>query len=370
MTGFQVFRYTLIVLGTVALAALFVATLDVWIVLWLAILIASALRPSIMRLKDWGISQNVAIPIVYGGVLTISLVLLLLVVPPVVNQLVRYLQNDNLLVIRILSTQRWVEGVLGSITGSPVTLGFDLDQISLVVDRFVRALEITAPTLIGDIGGFLGNLVLIFVMGIYWINSRERVASFLVDLVPMGRQAQTRAILDEIEVGLGAYVRGIVLVSVIVGFLSFVAMAILNATGIVNIPNAGSLSFFYGLATAIPIIGGLIGVAAATGLALLSSPAAAAAVLIITFVLQQVENYYVSPRIMSSSTRFDEILVIVFIAAGFTLNGLMGGMIAIPLAATAAILLNHLIILPHKASVTPTRIDGGIVLPNSDMANR
>ena len=123
MTGFQVFRYTLIVLGTVALAALFVATLDVWIVLWLAILIASALRPSIMRLKDWGISQNVAIPIVYGGVLTISLVLLLLVVPPVVNQLVRYLQNDNLLVIRILSTQRWVEGVLGSITGSPVTLG-------------------------------------------------------------------------------------------------------------------------------------------------------------------------------------------------------------------------------------------------------
>lgn len=370
MTGFQVFRYTLIVLGTVALAALFVATLDVWIVLWIAILIASALRPMIMRLRQWGVSQSLSILLVYGGVLLTSLLVLLLVVPPVINQLVRYLQNDNLLVIRILSTQRWLEGVLGSITGSPVTLGFDIDQISAVVDKFVRALEVTAPTLIGDIGGFLGNFVLIFVMGIYWITSRERVTVFLVDLMPMGRQAQARAIMDEIEVGLGGYVRGIVLVSVIVALLSFAAMVAVNALGIVNIPNPASISFFYGLATAIPIVGGLIGVAAATGLALLSSPAAAAVVLIITFLLQQVENYYVSPRVMASSTKFDEILVIVFIAAGFTLNGLTGGLIAIPIAATAAVLLNHLVILPRKASVTPTRIDGGIVMPNSDMVNR
>lgn len=366
MTGFQVFRYTLIVLGTVAGVALIAATLDVWIVLWVAILIASALRPPIERLKRWGFSQGAAIATVYGILLISSLALLLLVLPPIINDFSRYLSNDMLLVNRIDNGQRWIERTLTDITGRTVDLGFSRDEIAEVVDDFIRRIEVTAPTLIGDVGGFLGDLVLIIVMGIYWVTSRTRAEEFLVDLLPMGRQAQARAILDEIEVGLGGYVRGLVLVSVIVGGLSFVCMFAVDALGIARIPNAASLAFFYGLATAVPIIGGLIGVVAATGLAFLTSPAAGVAVLIITFLLQQLENYYVSPRIMSSSTKFDEILVIVFIAAGFTLNGLMGGLIAIPLAATAAILLNHLVILPRKAQVVPSKVEGGIVLTGNE----
>ena len=182
--------------------------------------------------------------------------------------------------------------------------------------------------------------------------------------MPIGRQAQARGILDEIEVGLGGYVRGIVLVSVVVGLLSFGAMLLVNALPLrVNIPNAATLAFFYGLATAVPIIGGLIGIVIATGLAFLTAtPAAGFAVFAITFLLQQVENYYISPRVMASSSSFDEILVIVFIAAGFTLDGLRGGLISIPVAATAAILIKHLLIIPRKEKVIPTKIDGGIIL--------
>lgn len=370
MTGFQVFRYTLIVLGTIALAALFAATLNVWLVLWIAILIASALRPPIERLKRWGISESLAIPIVYGLLAVSSFVLLLLVMPPMVNDFTMYLSNDDLLVSKIVSVQRWIESTLTDITGSPVRLGFSQSEISGVVNDFIKEIQITAPTLIGDIGGFLGDLVLIFVMGIYWITSRRRAEEFLVNLMPVTRQAQARAILDEIEVGLGGYVRGIVMVSVIVGFLAFISMLAADMLiPFVDIPNAASLSFFYGMATAVPIIGGLIGVVAATGLALLDSPSAGATVLLITFLLQQVENYYISPRIMSSSTSFDEILVIVFIAAGFTINGLVGGLIAIPVAATAAILLNHLVIIPRKAKVIPQKVEGGIALLGNEAPN-
>lgn len=403
MTGMQIFRATLIVMGTVALAALFGATIQVWLVLWIAILIASALRPAIVRLMRWGLPQAAAIPIVYGFVLISAFAMVMLIIPPIINQFTRYLQNEDLVVNKIIIAQNWAADTLSDLTGDTYTsatdpdvraadreaeatgeaeadsdseapvlpiegnenlLGFREAQIREVVEGFIREIESTAPGLLGNVGAFVGDLVLVFVMGIYWITSRSRAEEFLVDLMPISRQAQARAILDEIEIGLGGYVRGIVLVSVLVGLLSFAAMTLVNQLPMrVNIPNAATLAFFYGLATAIPIIGGLIGVVIATGLAFLTAtPAAGLAVFAITVLLQQVENYYISPRVMASSSSFDEILVIVFIAAGFTLDGLRGGLISIPVAATAAILIKHLLILPRKDKVLPTRIDGGIML--------
>lgn len=412
MTGMQIFRATLIVMGTVALALLFGATIQVWLVLWIAILIASALRPPIMRLVRWGLPQAAAIPVVYGFVLISAFVLIMLVLPPIINQFTRYLENEDLLVNKIIIVQNWFARTLSDITGEEFTsgsdanagevdeiapgidaevvdpelvgdpdeivvlsnreqtVGFTREQIREGVSDLIRQFEVTAPSLIGSLGGFIGDFVLVFVMGIYWITSRTRAEEFLIDLLPISRQAQARAIMDEIEVGLGGYVRGIILVSVIVGLLSFGAMLVVNELPLrVNIPNAATLAFFYGLATAVPIIGGLIGVVIATGLALLTAtPAAGLAVFAITVLLQQIENYYISPRIMASSSSFDEILVIVFIAAGFTIDGIRGGLIAIPVAATAAILLKHLLILPRKEKVIPTKIDGGIMLTTPEDA--
>jgi predicted PurR-regulated permease PerM len=407
MTGMQVFRATLIVMGTVALAALFGATIQIWLVLWIAILIASALRPAIMRLVRWGLPQAAAIPLVYGVVLISAFVLVMLVLPPVINQFTRYLENEGLLTTKIVIAQNWFTDQINSITGgnyvsatdvAAVTLtedgepvlrstateddigldstnlqivGFTRPQIEEVVADVIDEIEGTAPGLVGNAGGFVGDLVLVLVMGIYWITSRTRAEEFLIDLLPIGRQAQGRAIMDEIEVGLGGYVRGIALVSILVGVMSFAAMTLVNALPLnVDIPNVATLAFFYGLATAVPIIGGLIGVVVATGLAFLTAtPAAGLAVFAITVLLQQVENYYISPRVMASSSSFDEILVIVFIAAGFTLDGIRGGLIAIPVAATAAILLKHLLIIPRKDKVLPTRVEGGIMLTGPNEGN-
>lgn len=400
MTGMQIFRATLIVMGTIGLALLFGATIQIWLVLWIAILIASALRPAIVRLMRWGLPQGAAIPLVYGVVLISAFVLVMLVLPPVINQFTRYLENEGLLTNKIVIAQNWFTERLNDITGGNFVsatdvravrltedgepelrttaaeddivvgsngvqiIGFTKPRIEEAIGNLIDQFEGTAPGLVGNVGGFIGDLVLVLVMGIYWITSRARAEEFLIDLLPIGRQAQGRAIMDEIEIGLGGYVRGIALVSIIVGMLSFVAMLVVNALPLnVNIPNAATLAFFYGLSTAVPIIGGLIGIVIATGLAFLTAtPAAGFAVFAITFLLQQVENYYISPRIMASSSSFDEILVIVFIAAGFTLDGIRGGLIAIPVAATAAILLKHLLIIPRKDKVIPSRVDGGIVL--------
>lgn len=358
MTGFQVFRNTLIVLVTLGLAYIFLLTMDVWIVLLVAILISSALRPLIMRLQKFGLSQGLSILVIYGLLGIISIVTLVAVVPPLVNQFANYIQNDDRLANRIIIAQSWVERFLSQSTGSEVNIGIADESIREAVRDLVETVRMNAPSFVNDISDFIGNFILIIVIGIYWITSRERAEAYLIELLPISRHAQAHAILEEIEYGLGAYVRGIVSVSVIVGLLCFVALMVFR------VPGAATLSVIYGLATAIPIIGGFIGVVLATGLAVLSSPAAGLTVLVVTVLIQQIENYLLSPRIMSKSVDFDEILVIIFIAAGFTLNGVTGALLAIPVAGTVAILLKHLIIEPRKGTVQPVKTDGGILLAN------
>jgi predicted PurR-regulated permease PerM len=149
-------------------------------------------------------------------------------------------------------------------------------------------------------------------------------------------------------------------VSLIVGILCFIVLALLR------MPGAATISFFYAVATAIPIVGGLIGVALATFLAFLISPLNGVIVLVVTFLLQQVENYYLTPRVMAAGTDFNPLLIILFVAAGFTLGGIIGALIAIPIAGTVSILINHLILEPRKATITDSKVEGGILLQSSD----
>lgn len=65
---------------------------------------------------------------------------------------------------------------------------------------------------------------------------------------------------------------------------------------------------------------------------------------------------------MSQGSDFDPLLIVVFVSMGFTLGGVVGGLLAIPVAGTVSILVKHLILEPRKASVVPTRVDGGILL--------
>lgn len=356
MTSGQVVRNTLLVLATLALAYILVLSYKVVIGLLIAILLASALRPIVVRLQRLRIPQGLAIALVYGLVGLLSVLTIAAVVPPMVNQFAAYLQNENRLANRIIVAQSYVERALTQITGSEVDVGVEPEAIRDEVTRVVNQFRRTAPTLISDIGEFLGDFVLILVMGVYWISARDRGLSYLVQFVPLSRRERVRVIVEEIEVGLGAYLRGLVLVSFIVGGLSFIVLALLR------VPNAGAISFVYGVATAIPIIGGFIGVVAATALALIASPINAITVLIVTTLLQQVENYFLSPRIMSKSVEFDPILVIVFVSAGFALNGITGALLSVPVAGTVAILLKHLVFEPRIEKVVPMRVEGGVLL--------
>lgn len=358
MTAQQVFRNTLIVLATLALAYVLLMSVRILIVLLVALIIASAARPLIVRLTQWRIPQGLAILLVYVAIGIVIVTLFVLVLPPVFEQISNYIENDWSLANRIIYARDWVERTLNQDMGQNVQLP-EADQIRTTIEGLVTQIRATIPTMLAELGGTLGEAILTFVIGVYWLTSRDNALNFVLQLFSVKNREEIRATFDEIETSLGNYVRGVILVASFVGIANFAILTLLR------VPNAATLGFIVGITTMLPVIGGFLGGGLATLLALLSQPLYAV-ITFATFVgVQQIETHYLTPRVMSRSIGIDPILVIVTVFVGFALAGVIGALIAVPIVGIFYILLRRWVIEPRKANMTPYTIQDGLIVLNS-----
>lgn len=359
MTAQQTFRNTLVVIVTLAMAYAIAMSARILVVVLIAIILASALRPFVLWLEKRRIPQGLAILIVYGLMGLVIFLLAVVVLPPAVNQLSGYLQNDERLANRIINAQNWAEQNIERVTGSDITL-VPPETIREQVKTTVETLVAEFPNMAGEIGAVLGEAILTFIVGIYWLTARDQAVEFSTSLFSLGRRATIQEIVTEIELSLGTYVRGILTVSFVVGIANFIILAIFQ------VPNAVTLAFIIGITTALPVVGGFIGAGAAVLLALLSSPVNA----LITFgsfvAVQQVEVHWLTPRTMARSVGLNPILIITILFVGFGLGGVIGGLIAVPVAGTLYILLKHLVIDPRKEEAAPQFVHGGVLIASKN----
>lgn len=351
----QIFTATLVVLATLIGAYLIVANISIFITLLMAILIASALRPIVMRLTTLRLPYALAIVVSYLLLVIITLLLFVVVLPPVINQFANYLANDSQLITRILRVQRWIEQAATDVTGSPVSL-MSQEDISATVESTMISIRRSAPMLLSNLGSVLGNAALVFVMGVYWLTARENTISLVVEMFPPIHRGQTRMLIDRIEAALGGYVRGVVLVAAFVGIANFIVLTLFR------IPNAATLAFIIGVTTMLPVVGGFVGAGTATFLAALTNPVHGLVVLGTFIVVQQVEMNYLTPRVMSQSVGIDPLLVFLAVFVGFAMYGTLGAVIAVPITGALAILFDHFVIQPRKLELEYKVVDGGVLL--------
>jgi predicted PurR-regulated permease PerM len=361
MTAQQTFRNTLVVILTLAVAYALFMSIRVLIVLFVAIIVASAVRSAVLWLEDRRVPRALAILLMYlviaVGIFTVAV----LVVPPSVNRLAGYIQNEDRLAGRLISAQNWLETTIEQRTGRDVVL-LNPEDITRTVSDIVEDFRRSAPALLGEAGGIFGDFILVVVMGVYWLTSRDQAVEFNERLFPIGRRGIVTQIITEIESSMGLYVRGIVLVATFVGIANYILMSILG------VPNPLTSGFIIGVTTTIPIIGGYIGAGAAVLLALLSSPLHALLAFASFVIVQQVENHYLTPRVMSRSVGLNPILIIVFLFVGFSLGGVVGALIAVPIAGSIMILVRYLFIEPRRAEAAPQHVEGGILIASKDTA--
>jgi predicted PurR-regulated permease PerM len=351
---FVVFLFcgTVIVLLTLAGAYIIVNSIRVILVLLIAIIIASAVRPFVNHLTRWHVPEGVAIVFVYLTLLAIIVIPSIAVAPPIVNQFAEYIENDSRLAFRIIRAQRLVEDAISDVTNEDVSLVAPED-IREAVSEFVAEVRRVMPSLLEDIGTTIGEAILIFVMGAYWLTSHEKATGFATQLVPGRYREKAIRVIEEIEWTMGGYVRGVVLIATIVGILNFTVLSVLG------VPNAVTIAFIAGVTTTVPMVGGLVGSVLVIAITLVAAPEYVLTVAITVFVIQQIENHILSPRIMSTSAGVDPLLVIVYTSVGFVMSGIAGALIAVPVMGTLHILVAHLIIEPYRESMQNFQNDSG-----------
>jgi len=325
----EVARRTFLV--TVIVVAVVVAVLALWklrvliALLFLAFIIAAAMRPGIEALRRRGVPRGLGLTIHYLAIAGLVALLLWLVVPRAIDQVQAAVGSDALRTEArnesgwkhdaLVSLDRWLR---------------DLPSTSGLVTRALEATRLGFEVLVG--------IFFVFACAAYWIFERNRAISLVVSLLPQDKRRVVRDTWDLIDLKLGAYVRGqLLLIAAVATVLSLAFWAI-------GLPYWILVGSFAGLVEIVPVIGPLSAGALAVGVGLTVSWHLALAAGLIVLAVRLAEDYVVIPKVLGEAVGLSPLFVLVSVTATAILFGGFAVLLAIPLAAVAATLVNVIVL--------------------------
>ncbi len=303
-----------------------------------ATFLALALDPIVGWLTRRGLGRGPSVAIVSLGLLGIIAVLAFVVVPPVVSQAVSLVQAAPDYVQKLMNSP-WVQK-LNDEYGA-------LDSLEKELKKHA-----TDSSVIGGLfGGILGagkavvggvfQVFTITVVTLYLLSSLPKVKGAMYALVPMSRRPRFTSLSEEILRRVGAYALGQVAVASVNGVLSFVMMTI------VGIPYAAILAVVVGLLGLIPMVGATLGAVIVCIVAAFTDITYAVIAAVYYIAYQQFENYVVAPRVMQRTVSVPGLVTVIAAMIGGALMGVLGALIAIPVAA-GIILIYQEVVVPRQ----------------------
>lgn len=331
----DVFLATCVVLGTVLLAYALYKLADLIVVIFVALIFASTVRPILRGMTRRRIPQWLAILLIYAVTALVVLGLIFVAVPPIVTLMMDLFQSSTLINSLSYSLMR---------TGLALQRQFDIFIPVLALPAQFRAFtEMADETIREQAMPFASNafyvagqIVLAVVISVYWLTARRYALRNLLRATPRQYQPTISRIWIDTEEMLGGYVRGQIILGFAVGLASLAGLLLLR------VPNALPLAVIAGLLEFVPFVGPIGAAIPAVLMGLTVSPLVALLVGVWYLIIQQVEGSYLVPRIMGNSVSLHPLIVLIAIFAGFQLNGVVGALLAVPLAGIMQIVLRHL----------------------------
>jgi predicted PurR-regulated permease PerM len=206
-----------------------------------------------------------------------------------------------------------------------------------------RSLEV-----LGAIGTAVVATLTVFVLTFMMLLEGDKILTGVLSLVPERHREHVARVAQDCALAVTGYVTGNLLISVIAGATSFVMMLL---TGI---PFPGLLALLVGITDLIPLVGAVIGAVIVVAVAFTVSPTAGIVALVFFVVYQQVENHVLQPAVQSRTVHLNPLTVLVAALAGVELAGLLGALLAIPVAGIITVILRdiHVGMRPDMRGVT------------------
>jgi predicted PurR-regulated permease PerM len=329
-TARKAFIAALVVGGVVVLALALWKLRVVIALLFLAFIVAAAMRPGIDWLRSHRIPRGVGILAHYLALVVAIGALIWFVVPSAIAQIQEAVPTTSELREQARESSGIKQRVLLELEQRLEDVR--LEDLPSASDVIGRAADITRSAFEVLIG-----ILFTLACAAYWIFERERAMRLVLSLVPHRRRRVIQDTWNLIDLKLGAYVRGQLLLVVLV------ALVLSTAFWIIGLPFWLLIGAFAGIVELVPVIGPLAAGALAVGVGFTDSWETALAAGLVVLVVRLVEDYTVIPRVLGSAVGLTPLTVLVSVSAVAILFGPATILLAIPFAAVVATVVDVVI---------------------------
>jgi predicted PurR-regulated permease PerM len=329
------FVATLGALTAIVLMRALASVSQIFILILIALFLATGLNPAVEALRRRNMSRTTAVTIIFTSVIAFVIFFALVVVPPVISQGTQLINKAPTLLAELTNN---------------ATINKLNDQYGIIDTLQARLKSVTSDgtLLISAFGGVVGvgksvlsgffTFLTILVLTLYFITSLPQAVNLGLSLVPASRRERVGRLTNAIIARVGSFVGSQIVIAAMASVFVFTLSIVLGLPSPIAI---GMIVFVCGL---IPLIGHFLGSGIVTIIALTQSIAIGVIALVAYVVYVQVENYVVTPRIMKRTLAVPGAVTIISALIGSSLLGLVGGLLAVPVAASIILILDEVVI--------------------------
>ncbi len=312
-----------------------------------ALFLALGLDP-IVRFIERKLPRPAAVAVVVIGVLLAFAGIILAIVPTLVEQ-IGNLIKDGPEMIKEFTKSAWFHDVSGQF-GS--TIQDAVDGVLGFVQNPDNFLDIGGGVFAvgAGIAGGLTGVTIVLILTLYFMASLRSMKRVAARFVPAYQRDTFSELLEDVSSAVGRYVIGQASLAVTNGILSLIFLTIIGAP----VPALLALIAFIG--SMIPLVGTLSASIIISLICLFVSPTTALIAIIYYLIYMQIEAYVLSPRIMNKAVDVPGALVVIAAVAGGALGGILGALVAIPVAASIIIIVQKVVFPNQDRKRTPPAV--------------
>lgn len=320
----------ILILGIVLLVFLIRDVLALFVI---AIVLSSAFDPMVHWLSKVKFPRALSITIIYLVFLSIITVVVVMLAGPISQQIVEISNSFPQIYAKfnaLLDSLHRLEGV--NVNSTPSSGGTSLTQLAQSLSQIGSGIFNAVTSVFGGILSFFMVLVITF----YLVIEEDGVKKFITNIFPSNKKQQVHDLVEKIQERLGMWFRGQMMLSLIIFVAVYIGLVFLK------VKYALLLAVLAGLLEIVPILGPWLSALIAVFFAWSDGFNKALSTGILYFVIQQLENHIIVPKVMGRSTGLNPIVVILAILTGGRLAGVIGALLAVPVATALSVYFEYI----------------------------
>ncbi|TCS94896.1 AI-2E family transporter [Hazenella coriacea] len=302
---------------------------------FVAMIISYLLNPIVNLLSQRTVPRSIAVLLIYSLFILSMITLVMNMVPHLEEQLYELAEH----------LPQWNEKIQNMIQEYndhgkdmlPIGIQAGIEK-SLV--RVEQGIGDMVGNMMGGIGTTINQIFLVFIipfLAFYMMKDAQSIERSVVTLLPGEKRRGLIRLMRDMDHALGNYIRGQLLVCIVVGLLAYVGYLI------IGIPYALLLAGLVSVFNVIPYLGPIFGAIPAILVALGESKEMVIAVIIVNFIVQILEGNVISPQIVGRTLHMHPLMIIFALLVGGEMGGIIGLLLAVPFFAMGKVVIEHLV---------------------------